>query len=89
LVYPNRVKPILPDPKWGKLLRKNIKPLSVAEILKFWFKWLTGQKLKEIRKNSYTIRLGLKKFREVLNHFLTCLKIINPSVHPIKEEFAI
>jgi hypothetical protein len=33
--------------------------------------------------------LGLRKFREVLNQFLTCLKIINPSVHPIKIGFAI
>jgi hypothetical protein len=33
--------------------------------------------------------MGLRKFREVLNHFLTCLKIINPSVYQIKIEFAI
>jgi hypothetical protein len=43
----------------------------------------------KIRKNSYTIRLGLRKFREVLNHFLTYLKIINPSVHQMKVKFAI
>jgi hypothetical protein len=61
----------------------------LQKISKFWFKWLTGQKLNEIGKNSYTIRLGLRKFREVLNHFLTCLKIINPSVHSIKVGFAL
>jgi hypothetical protein len=33
-VYPNQVKPILPDSKYCKLLRKNIKPLSVAENFK-------------------------------------------------------
>jgi hypothetical protein len=43
----------------------------------------------KIRENSYTIRLGLRKFREVLNHFLTYLKIINPFVHQIKVEFTI
>jgi hypothetical protein len=42
-----------------------------------------------MEKNSYTIRLGLRKFREVLNHFLTYLKIRNLSVHQIKVEFAI
>jgi hypothetical protein len=33
--------------------------------------------------------MGLRKFREVLDDFLTCSKIINPSVHPFKVEFAI
>ena len=28
-------------------------------------------------------------FREVLDHFLTCSKIIKPSVHPFKVEFAL
>jgi hypothetical protein len=41
------------------------------------------------RKNSYTSRLGLRKIRKVLNHSLACLKIIQPSVHQIKEWFAI
>jgi hypothetical protein len=40
-------------------------------------------------KNSYTLRLGLRKIREVLNHYLACLKIINPSVHQIREGFTI
>jgi hypothetical protein len=38
---------------------------------------------------SYTVRLRLRKIREVLNHFQICLKIINPSVHQIKVGFAI
>jgi hypothetical protein len=61
----------------------------LQKTLKFWFKWLTSQKLKERRKNSYTIRLGLRKFREVLNHFLTYLKIIKPFVHHVKVEVTI
>jgi hypothetical protein len=61
----------------------------LQKTLNFWFKWLTGQKIKEIRKNSYTIWLGLRKFREVLDHFLTCSKIINPSVQQVKVEFTI
>jgi hypothetical protein len=61
----------------------------LQKTLEFWFKRLTGQKLKEIRKNSYPIWLGLRKFREILNHFLTCLKLINPSVHQVKVEFTI
>jgi hypothetical protein len=46
-------------------------------------------KAKENKENSYTIRLGLRKFRKVFNHFLTCLKIINLSVYQIKVEFVI
>jgi hypothetical protein len=61
----------------------------LQKTLEFWIKWLTGQKLKEIRKNSYTIWLRLRKFREVLDHLLTYLKMINPSVYLIKVEFAI
>jgi hypothetical protein len=34
--------------------------------------------------NSYNVRLGLRKIREVLNHSLLYLKIVNPSVHQIK-----
>jgi hypothetical protein len=50
LVYTNRVKPILPDPKWGKLLRKNIKPLSVAEnfnVLIYMINWSKAKRNKE------------------------------------------
>jgi hypothetical protein len=50
---------------------------------------INWSKVKKIRKNSYTIRLGLRKFREVLDHFLTCSNLINPSIHPFKVEFAI
>jgi hypothetical protein len=42
-----------------------------------------------MRKNSYTVRLRLRKIGEVPNYFLTCLKIINPSVYPDKVEFTI
>jgi hypothetical protein len=55
----------------------------------FGFKYCFGQKLNNRRKNSYTVRLRLRKIREVLNHSLICLKIVNPSVHQIKEGFDI
>jgi hypothetical protein len=40
-------------------------------------------------KNSYTVRLRLRKIREIINHFIICLKIIKPSRHQIKVGFAI
>jgi hypothetical protein len=61
----------------------------LLKILKLGFKYWFGQKLNNRRKNSYTVRLRLRKFGEVLDHFLTCSKIINPSVHPVKVEFTI
>jgi hypothetical protein len=45
--------------------------------------------LNKRRKNSYTVRLGLRKIREVLNHSLICLKMLYPSVHQIKAGFTI
>jgi hypothetical protein len=48
-----------------------------------------AKKLNNKRKNSYTVRLRLRKIREELDHFLTCTKIINPSVHQVKVEFTI
>jgi hypothetical protein len=42
--------------------------------LKFGIKWCSGQKLNKRRKNSYTVRLRLRKNRKVLNHSLICLK---------------
>jgi hypothetical protein len=40
-------------------------------------------------KNGYTVGLRLRKIREVLNHYLAYLKIINPSIHQIWEGFII
>jgi hypothetical protein len=40
-------------------------------------------------KNGYTVGLRLRKIREVLNHYLAYLKIINPSIHQIREGFII
>jgi hypothetical protein len=55
--------------------------------LKFGIKYWIVHKLNNRGKNSYTIRLRLRKIIEILNHFLICLKIVNPSVHQIKEGF--
>jgi hypothetical protein len=41
------------------------------------------------RKNSYTVRLRLRKIKEVLNHSIICLKIVKPLVHQIKVGFVI
>jgi hypothetical protein len=57
--------------------------------LKFGIKECSGQKLNKRRKNSYTVRLRIRKIKEVLNHSLICLKIVNPSLHQIKVGFAI
>jgi hypothetical protein len=56
--------------------------------LKFGIKLCSGQKLNKRGKNSYIVRLRLRKVREVLNHSLICLKIENSSVHQIKVGFA-
>jgi hypothetical protein len=56
----------------------------LLKILKLGFKYWFGQKINNRRKNSYTVRLRLRKFGEVLDHFLTRSKIINPSVHQLR-----
>jgi hypothetical protein len=70
-------------------LGKLQNPLSIAKKLKFGFNYCFGQKLNNRRKISYIVRLRLIKIREVLNHSLICLKIVNSSVHPIKVGFTI
>jgi hypothetical protein len=62
------------------VLRKN---------LKFGIKYCSGQKLNNRGKNSYTVRLRIRKIREVLNPSIICLKIVKPSVHQIKVGFAL
>jgi hypothetical protein len=63
--------------------------LVLQKNLKFGIKYYFGQKLNNRWKNSYTVRLRLRKSREVLNHSIICLKIVKPSVHQIKVGFAI
>jgi hypothetical protein len=55
----------------------------------FGIKYLFCQKLNNKGENSYTVRLKLRKIREVFNHSIICLKIVKPSVHQIKVGFAI
>jgi hypothetical protein len=53
----------------------------------FWFNYSFDQKLNNRKKNSCTIWLGLEKFGEAYVHLLTCLKMLNLSVQPIKLVF--
>jgi hypothetical protein len=45
--------------------------------------------LNKREKNSYTVRLRLRKIIEILNHSIIYLKIVKPSVHQIKVGFSI
>jgi hypothetical protein len=63
-------------------------PLVLEKNLKFGIKYCFGQKLNNKGKNSYIVRLRLRKIREVLNHSIIYLKIVKPSVHQIKVGFA-
>jgi hypothetical protein len=57
--------------------------------LKFGIKYCSSQKLNNKGKNSYMVRLRLRKIGEILNHSIICLKMVTPSVHQIKVGFAI
>jgi hypothetical protein len=70
-------------------LGKMQNPIVLQKNLKFGIKYWIGQKLNNRGKNSYTVRLRLRKIKGVLNQSLICIKIVNPLVHQIKVGFTI